>query len=354
MFSLKLIESLGFRRDVLRRIAHLVLAVIAAATLAGCGAGGGATKSAKAAQPLTLRLGYFPNLTHAAALVGVREGILAKALAPNAKLQTATFNAGPAEVQALFAGALDAAYLGPSAAVSAFEQSHGAAITVVSGATSGGAALVVKPAITTPAQLKGAKLATPQLGNTQDVALRYWLRDHALKADTLGGGDVAVLPQANSTAVTAFQTGAINGGWLPEPYATQLVQAGGHVLVDERSLWPDGRFPTTLLAVRTDFLRRHPAAVTALLKGHVEATDFVNRHPDQAQGDVAAEIAAITGKAPSAKVISAAWPSLAFTTDPLAAAIQTAADHAAAVGLAKPIKLAKLVDVTLLNRVTRR
>jgi len=300
---------------------------------------------------VTLHLGYFPNLTHATALVGVHEGIFAKALGTGVKLSTATFNAGPAEVQALFAGALDAAYLGPNSAISGFTQSGGAAIVVVSGATSGGAALVVKSSITSAAQLKGAKLATPQLGNTQDVALRSWLKAQGFKTDTLGGGDVSILPQANSTAVTAFQTGAIDGGWLPEPYATQLVQAGGHVLVDERTLWPGGKFATTLLVVRKAFLKAHPDVVKALIEGQVQANDFVNSHPQQAQADAAAEIATISGKAPSSKVVTAAWPDLTFTDDPVAASIQTAADHAVAVGIGKKVTLTGLVDVTILNQV---
>jgi NitT/TauT family transport system substrate-binding protein len=300
---------------------------------------------------VTLHLGYFPNLTHATALVGVHEGIFAKALGPNVKLVTATFNAGPAEVQALFSGALDAAYLGPNSAINAFTQSQGAAIVVVSGATSGGAELVVKPTITTAAQLKGTKLATPQLGNTQDVALRYWLKSQGLKTDTQGGGDVSIEPEANATAVTAFETGAIAGGWEPEPYATELVQAGGHVLVDERTLWPGGRFATTVLAVRKQFLKEHPDVVKALIEGQVQANDFVNKNPAQAQSDAAAEIAAISGKAPAAKVISQAWGDMTFTDDPVAASFQTAADHAVAVGIGKPVKLASLFDLTILNQV---
>jgi NitT/TauT family transport system substrate-binding protein len=314
-------------------------------------AAGPATTAAPSGATVTLHLGYFPNLTHATALVGVHEGIFAKALGPDVKLVTSTFNAGPAEVQALFAGALDAAYIGPSSAVTAFTQSSGAAVEVVSGATSGGAELVVKASITSAAQLKGKKLATPQLGNTQDVALRYWLQQQGFKTDTAGGGDVSILPQANATAVTAFQTGAIDGGWLPEPYASQLVQAGGHVLVDERTLWPGGKFATTVLVVRKAFLSSHPDVVKALLTGQVQANDFVNQHTDQAQADAAAEIATISGKAPSTKVVTSAWSELTFTDDPVASSIQGAADHAVAVGLAKKIDLTGLVDVTVLNQV---
>ena len=311
-----------------------------------------AAPAAASAPTVTLHLGYFPNLTHATALVGVHEGIFARALGPGVKLETATFNAGPAEVSALFAGALDAAYLGPNSAINAFTQSGGAAIVVVSGATSGGAELVVKPSITIAAQLKGTKLATPQLGNTQDVALRYWLQQHGLKTDTSGGGDVSILPQANSTAVTAFQTGSIDGGWLPEPYAAQMVAAGGHVLVDERTLWPNGQFATTVLAVRKSFLSAHPDVVKALVEGQVQANDFVNQHPQQAQADAASEIAAISGKAPSSSVVTAAWPEMTFTDDPVASSIQAAADHALAVGtITKKVDLTGLVDVTVLNQV---
>jgi len=311
-----------------------------------------AATAAASSGSVTLHFGYFPNLTHATALVGVHEGIFAKALGPGVKLQTATFNAGPAEVSALFAGALDAAYLGPNSAINAFTQSGGAAIVVVSGATSGGAELVVKPSITSAAQLKGTKLATPQLGNTQDVALRYWLQQHGLKTDTSGGGDVSVLPQANATAVTAFETGSVDGGWLPEPYAAQMVKAGGHVLVDERTLWPNGQFATTLLAVRKSFLSAHPDVVKALLQGQVQANDFVNQHAQQAQADAASEIAAISGKAPSSATVTAAWSEMTFTDDPVASSIQAAADHALAVAtITKKVSLSGLVDVSVLYQV---
>ena len=183
------------------------------------------------------------------------------------------------------------------------------------------------------------------------MALRYWLQQHGFKTDTAGGGDVSILPQANATAVTAFQTGAIDGGWLPEPYASQLVQAGGHVLVDERTLWPGGKFATTVLVVRKAFLSSHPDVVKALLTGQVHANDFVNQHTDQAQADAAAEIATISGKAPSTKVVTSAWSELTFTDDPVASSIQGAADHAVAVGLAKKVDLTGLVDVTVLNQV---
>jgi NitT/TauT family transport system substrate-binding protein len=312
------------------------------------------SSSAAAAAPaehVTLHLGFFPNLTHATALVGVEQGIFAKDLGPNVKLVTATFNAGPAEVQALFSDALDAAYLGPNSAINDFTQSSGSNIVVISGATSGGAALVVKPDITGAAQLKGAKLATPQLGNTQDVALRYWLQKQGLTSTTQGGGVVDIEPQSNSTAVQAFQAGLIQGGWEPEPYASEMVADGGHVLVDERTQWPNGKFATTVLAVRKAFLRDHPDVVKALLQGQIDANTFVNANPTLAQTDANTEIAAITGKALSASLVSSAWSDMTFTDDPVATSFQADADHAEAVGLGKSVTLTGLVDVTLLNQL---
>jgi NitT/TauT family transport system substrate-binding protein len=299
---------------------------------------------------VTLHLGYFPNLTHATALVGVHEGIFAQALGSTVKLATSTFNAGPAEVTALLSGALDAAYLGPNPAINAFTQSHGAAIVVVSGATSGGASLVVKPAIAGAAGLKGKTLATPQLGNTQDVALRYWLKTQGFTTDLQGGGPVAIKPGPdNSTIVQEFRTGAIDGAWVPEPYASQLVAAGGKVLVDEQTLWPGGKFATTVLAVRKAFAQDHPDVVRHLLDGQIKANDFVNANGEKAQADVIAEIASITGKPLSASLVKAAWLSLTFTDDPLATTLQQAADHAVAVGIGKAVDLSTLVDVSILH-----
>src|SRR5919198_2322849 len=256
----------------------LVVGLLAAVALAGCGSD--SKKDAKAGsvekgtERVALRLGYFPNITHASALVGVEKGIFADKLGSNVTLTTQAFNAGPAAVEALFSGAIDATYIGPNPAINAFAKSNGEAIRIVSGATSGGAFLVVNPSITSPAGLKGKKIATPQLGNTQDVALRSWLKANNLKSDVQGGGDVSIVPQDNSQALEAFKSGAIAGAWVPEPWATRMIQEGkGKVLVDERTLWSGGQFVTTHLIVRTPFLKEHPDVVQHLLEGQVAATD---------------------------------------------------------------------------------
>src|SRR5215212_4689052 len=198
----------------LRALALTVAALTAATALSACGNDDSAASAG--GEAATLRLGYFPNITHAPALVGVKNNYFADALGAGTKLETKTFNAGPAAIEALFSGAIDATYIGPNPAINGWAQSKGTALKIIAGATSGGAALVVKPGINTAADLKGKKIATPQLGNTQDVALRYWLKTQGLNADQQGGGDVSILPQENATALQAFAQGAIDGAWVPE------------------------------------------------------------------------------------------------------------------------------------------
>ena len=235
-----------------------------------------------------LRLGYFPNVTHATAIVGIENGIFQDKLGSDVTLTTQTFNAGGDVVEAIFNGGLDASYVGPNPAINAWAQSEGTAIKIVSGATSGGAFLVVSPDITSADQLAGKTLASPQLGNTQDVALRAWLKEQGFETDLEGGGDVSVTPLANADILTAFTTGDLDGAWVPEPWATRMIEeGGGHVLVDERDLWPDGKFVTTHLIVATEFLNAHPDVVKGLLEGQVAANQFVNENADEAQQVVA-------------------------------------------------------------------
>ncbi len=309
------------------------------------------TATGDAEAPTKVRLGYFPNVTHATALVGVESGIFKAALGPNT-LDTKTFSAGPAAVEALFSGALDASYIGPNPAINAYVQSGGQAIRIISGATSGGALLVVKPSINGPADLKGKKLASPQRGGTQDVALRHWLKANNLKSDLEGGGDVSVLPQENAQTLETFRSGQIDGAWAPEPWATRLVQeGGGKVLVDERTLWPEGRFVSTNLVVRTKFLKDHPDAVRRLVEGQVQANELVNSNPGEAQRLANQGIAAITGKGLATAVLQASWKTMEFTNDPVASSLITSADHAHDVGLLGKVSLKGIYDLTILNQV---
>ncbi|HMF03658.1 MAG TPA: ABC transporter substrate-binding protein [Acidimicrobiia bacterium] len=329
-----------------------VATIICAALLAPAGA---LASDTPAQGGVTLRLGYFPNVTHASAIVGVEGGIFADKLGNGVKLETSTFNAGPQVIEALNSGALDASYIGPNPAINAFAQSGGEAIRIISGATSGGAFLVVKPDITSAKDLKGKKLASPQLGNTQDVALRTWLKKKGLKTDTAGGGDVSILPQDNAQTLDLFKQGQIDGAWVPEPWATRLVQeGGGKVLVDERTLWPKGRYVTTQLIVRTEFLKDHPDTVKRLLDGQVAANDVIKNDPQRAQQLVGQGIEQATGKPLAADVIAASFQNLEFTNDPIASSLRKSAKDAEAVGLLKAISLKGIYDLKLLNQVLGR
>jgi NitT/TauT family transport system substrate-binding protein len=335
-----------------RPLARVALAIGAVVATVGLSACGGSTQAAGGALAV-VRLGYFPNLTHGTAIVADTEGFFARHLGAT-KLQVSTFSAGPAAMEALKSGALDATYVGPGPATNAFINSGGKALTVVAGAATGGASLVVAPSITKAADLKGKKVSTPSLGNTQDIALRYWLKQQGLTTDLQGGGDVSVVPQDNAQVVDAFKQKLIVGAWVPEPYATRLVAAGGKVLVNEHDLWPGRAFATTVLAVRTDFLAAHPATVTALLAGELDATAFIAKNPAKAQKDVADLIARISGKPMAQSVILAAWKQLEFTADPVVTSVLAGAQHAFAVGvLTKDPKLNGMINLSLLNNLLK-
>nr|WP_245885620.1 ABC transporter substrate-binding protein [Xylanimonas oleitrophica] len=314
--------------------------------------------SADGAEPGTgpadeLRLGYFANVTHAPALVGVAGGYFEEELGGTA-LSTEVFNAGPAAIEALNAGAVDATFIGPNPAINAFVKSGGQSVRIVAGATSGGAQLVVREGIESAEDLRGTHLATPQLGGTQDVALRAWLTEQGLANDIRGGGDVSVTPTENAQTLTLFQNGQLDGGWLPEPWASRLVlEAGAHVLVDEKDLWPDGRFLTTHLIVRTDFLERHPETVEALLRGELAAIDALVQDPDGTKVLVNEQIAAAAGRPLPDEVLDRAFANIEFTADPLAATLPTLLADGVTAGTTTDADLTGIYDLRLLNGVLR-
>ncbi|UNK71060.1 ABC transporter substrate-binding protein [Microbacterium sp. H1-D42] len=319
---------------------------LAMAMLAGC-----ASSSADAApsEVSELRLGYFANVTHAPALIGIEEGLFDEALG-DVTVQEQVFNAGPAVVEALSAGAIDAAYIGPNPSINTFIQSGGASARVIAGATSGGAALVVRDGIDTPADLAGTTLATPQLGNTQDVALRSWLKEEGFETTTSGGGDVQVTPTENAQTLTLFQQGALDGAWLPEPWVSRLVIEGGaHVLVDESELWPDGAFPTTVLLVRAEFAAQHPDVVEDLLSGHLAALAWIDENPDQVPGAINAALEAATGKPLDDDVLARALENVTFSPDPHADAFAALVENGVAAGTQKDGSIAGLFDLRALN-----
>ncbi|HEV2888760.1 MAG TPA: ABC transporter substrate-binding protein [Frankiaceae bacterium] len=328
----------------MKRLLATVLAVAAlGATSAAC------STSPSSASRGGLRLGYFANVTHATALVGVERGTFA---AKVGKLDTQVFNAGPAAVEAIFAGAIDATYIGPNPAINAYVKSKGDAIRIISGATSGGAQLVVKPGIKSANDLRGKTLATPQLGNTQDVALRAWLASNGLKTDPQKGGDVEIAPQENAQTLELFKSGQIAGAWVPEPWASRLVlDGGGEVLLDEKSLWPDGTFVTTHLVVATKFLEDDPITVKRLLEAHVETTDWIVKNPAEAKTVVNAALERLTTKRLAPAVLDRAFANLTVTYDPIATSLVASATHAVEVGLLAKPDLAGIYDLRPLNAV---
>ncbi|CAL9391825.1 Taurine-binding periplasmic protein [Nocardiopsis dassonvillei] len=322
-----------------RRIPAVALALGLAVT--GC--------AADAAEEDTLTLGYFPNLTHAPALVGVENGIFADALGDTA-FDTRTFNGGPDAVNALFSGEVDAAYLGPSPTVNGWYQSEGRALHIVAGAATRGTGLVVREGIDDVGDLAGTTLATPQLGGTQDVALRWFALERGWEVDTAGGGDLSILPQENPEAVEAFALGEIDGAWVPEPFLSRLLaEDGAHLLVDEADLWPGGEYVTTHLVVSAELLREHPERVEDLLRGHLEAVDLLDDDPDTALRAASARLEELTGSTPDPDLTAAALGNIAFTVDPAASSLLTGADRAEAIGLLDPVDLTGIYALDPLN-----
>jgi NitT/TauT family transport system substrate-binding protein len=332
----------------MRRFFAAVAAVAFALLVVGCSSSSPSNSSAK----VVLRLGFLENVTHAPALVGIREGFFTKNLGNGVTLQLKPYSTGTEEATALLAGQLDAAYVGPNPAIDTYSK-QASLIRVISGAASGGAALVTKKSITAPAQLKGQKLATPSLGNTQDVALRYWLKQHGLTTTPTGGGDVHVTPVTpNSDAVLEFESGQIAGGWEPAPYDAEMVAAGGRELVNEASLWPGGQFVTTNLVATTSYIHAHPSVINDLLKAQIEAVNFIKSNKSAAESAANAELATLTGKGLKPGVLAASFAQVTFTNDPIASSLLADAQHAQAVGLLSPVKnLSGIFDLGPLNKL---
>jgi NitT/TauT family transport system substrate-binding protein len=350
----------GLKIGIAAGILAVLGAGVAVATTAANNAAPNSANAAAATSPATeLKLGYFGNITHATALMGVQKGFIAKELG-DTKLSTQVFNAGPAAIEALNAGAIDATYIGPNPAINSFVKSKGESINIIAGAASGGAQLVVKPEIKTAADLKGKTLASPQLGGTQDVALRAWLGKQGYKTNTDGGGDVAINPTENAQTLKLFQNGKLDGAWLPEPWASRLVlQAGAKVLVDEKDLWDGsltgkpGEFPTTILIVNKKFAAEHPQTVEALLKGHVEAVKWLNDAPAAEKAtEVNAALTEAAGKALPQEVIDRSLKNIVFTVDPLAGAFKKLLQDGVDAGTTKQADINGIFDLAKLNEVT--
>jgi NitT/TauT family transport system substrate-binding protein len=301
-----------------------------------------------------VRIGYFGNLTHATALVGREKGIFQKELG-GTEAKYSIFNAGPSEIEALNSKSIDIGWIGPSPAINGYTKSGGKNLRIIGGSASGGVKLVVNPEkIKSLKDVKGKRIATPQLGNTQDVAFLNWAAEQGWSVDAASGkGDVSVVRTDNKVTPDAYKSGSIDGAWVPEPTASKLVSEGAKVLLDESDLWPDKKFVITNIIVRQDFLKEHPDVVEAVLRGAVKSNEWINAHPDEAKAAANDALQQESGKALPAEVIDPAWKSITFLNDPLAATLDTQAAHAVKAGLLEQPDLKGIYDLTLLNKVLK-
>jgi NitT/TauT family transport system substrate-binding protein len=306
----------------------------------------------------TLRIGYFPNINHAQAVIGLGKGDFQKALGNNVKVETVTFNAGPSAIESLLANRIDASYIGPNPAINGYVVSDGKDVRVIAGSTSAGASFVIRndAGISSAKDLGGKKFASPQLGNTQDVALRKYLWDNGFKT-TENGGNVTVVPVANADILTLFLKKEIDGAWVPEPWATRLIkEANGRIFVDERDLWPpEGKFVTTHIIVRPDYLEENPDVVKKLIAAHVNETESINSNKEQSIKEFNLQLKKLTGKELPEDVLAESLTRLEFTYDPIKESLYKSANDAydlgfLAKGETRP-NLEGIYDLVLLDQV---
>lgn len=332
---------------IIRRVFRIFLLIVMGLILAGCG------KSQDVDAKKVIRVGYFPNITHSQALIGVSRGDFQNALG-DVEIQPTRFNAGPSVIEAMFAGQIDLAYIGPNPAINGYVKSEGKALRIIAGATSGGAAFVVRPdaGISTASDLNGKKIASPQLANTQDIALRAYLVKNGLTS-TEKGGTVQVVPTDNPLILDLMRQKQIDGAWVPEPWASRLIiEAGAQLFLDERSLWPDGKFITANIIVSTKYLEENPDIVRRWLATHVDITLWEQSHPMEAMELTNKEIENITLKPLSDTILEMAWSRMDVTYDPLCSSLYVSAQNAFQAGfLTQEPDLSEIYDLRLLNEV---
>ena len=301
-----------------------------------------------------LRIGYFPNINHAQAVIGLGNGDFQKELG-DVKVETQVFNAGPSAIEALFADRIDVTYVGSNPAINGYIKSDGQGLRIIAGAASGGAVFVVRndAGINSAADFAGKKFASPQIGNTQDVALRSYLLKNGYKT-TENGGNVTIIPANNPDIVTLFLKKSIDGVWVPEPWGAKLVkESNGKILVDERDLWPNGKFVTSQIVVRTDYLKNHPDVIKKLLEAHVDKTTWINNNKDETAKVFNTQLEKLTGKTIPADEFQNAFSRLEITYDPVKESLYTSANNAFELGFLgdKKPDLSNIYDLTLLNEV---
>ena len=301
-----------------------------------------------------VRIGYFPNINHAQAVIGLGNGNFQKVLG-NVKVEPQIFNAGPSAIEALFANQIDVAYIGPNPAINGYIKSDGEVLRIISGAASGGSVFVVRndAGINSVDDFSGKKFSSPQLGNTQDVALRAYLLKNGYKT-TENGGNVEVIPAKNADILTLMLKKEIDGAWVPEPWGTKIIkEANSKILVDERDLWPQGKFVTAHIIVNTKYLQNHPDVIKKLLIAHVDQTQWINQNKEEFFKVFNAELEKITGETIPDDEFQEAFSRMEITYDPVKESLFKSASDAFDIGFLGDTKpdLSDIYDLNLLNEV---
>ena len=301
-----------------------------------------------------VRIGYFPNINHAQAVIGLGNGDFQKALG-NVKVETQIFNAGPSAIEALFANQIDVTYVGSNPAINGYIKSDGESLRIIAGAASGGAVFVVRndAEINSVDDFSGKKFSSPQLGNTQDVALRAYLLKNGYKT-TENGGNVEVIPVKNADILTLMLKKEIDGAWVPEPWGAKLVkEANSRIFLDERDLWPQGKFVTAHIIVSTEYLKNHPDVVKKLLAAHVDETQWINQNKEESFNVFNAELEKITGKTIPEDELQEAFSRMEITYDPVKESLFKSASDAFDIGFLGDVRpdISGIYDLKLLNEV---
>jgi len=342
-------------------ISSVIIILVVASSVFYNASMGNANNSTAGAASNVLRIGYFPNLNHAQAVIGLENGDFQKTLGNDGiVVEPHVFSAGPSVIEALFANQIDVAYIGPNPTINGYVVSDGKDLRIISGAASGGAVFVVRndSGIKSPKDFAGKTFASPQLGNTQDISLRKYLLDNGYKT-TDNGGNVTVTPVANADILALFLKKQLDGAWVPEPWGARLVkEANGRIFLDERSLWPDGRFVTANIAASTDYLKNNPDVIEKLLAAHVNETIWMNNHKDDAIKAFNIELKKLTGKTIAEDELRQAWSRIELTYDPLKISLFRSANNAYDLGYLAKGKprpdLLGIFDLTVLDQVLKQ
>lgn len=321
--------------------------------LTGCKPASESTNGVPSNKPVAIRLAYFPNVTHAPAIIGIADGSFSKAVAGKATIEPKVFLNGPAEMEAMLASEVDIAYIGPTPAINVFIKTKGEAVRIVSGAASGGAVLVARAdsGITKPEQLVGKRIGTPQKGGTQDVAARYYVTQVLKQKLSEQGGATQIIPTDSPQLATLFEQKRLDAAWMQEPWGARLIaEQGAKLILDEREEWPEKQYATTVIVVRSAFLKEHPELVRSILAAHTEITARIEADKKAAVAPINSEIKRLTTRGLKDTIIANSLNRITFTNKPYPETLQTQADRSFALGFLGRTKpdLTGLVDDSLL------